>query len=123
LQPQKILVVDDSRLMRTMYEVMLRQYALTYADDGRRALEQLEHDMDIDLVSIDLNAPNMSALEFLREVRTKKQGERLQIMIVSSEGREEDAARGLQLGAQAVIKKPFHAEELRDAIANLDSVR
>ena len=106
-----------------MYEVMLRQFHLTYAGDGRRALQQLDSDTNIDLVLMDINTPNMDALEFLSAVRTKKHLERLQIVIVSSEGREEDVARCLQSGAQDVIKKPFNAEELLDTIAKLDATK
>ena len=41
VQPRKVLVVEDSKLMQKMYEVMLRQYSLVYASDGRQALERL----------------------------------------------------------------------------------
>jgi DNA-binding response OmpR family regulator len=43
----------------------------------------------------------------------------LQIIIISTEGRDEDTVRGLQAGATAYIKKPFHTEEILDVIARL----
>ena len=49
MQPRKVLVVDDSKLMHKMYEVMLLQYPLVYALDGRQALERPGHP-DADLV-------------------------------------------------------------------------
>ena len=47
MQPRKVLVVDDSKLMRKMFEVMLRQYPLVYAADGREALDRLREHEDI----------------------------------------------------------------------------
>jgi two-component system chemotaxis response regulator CheY len=120
LQPRKVLVVDDSKLMHKMYEVMLRQYALVYAMDGRQALERLRDHADIDLVLLDINMPNMNGLEFLAEVRSDGVHKDLPIIIISTEGREQDTQRGLEAGATAYIKKPFHTEEILDKIAQLE---
>jgi two-component system chemotaxis response regulator CheY len=120
VQPRKVLVVDDSKLMHKMYEVMLRQYALVYAMDGRQALERLAEHQDIDLVLLDINMPNMNGLEFLAQLRSDASRADLPVIIISTEGREEDTARGLEAGATAYIKKPFHSEEILDVIARLD---
>jgi two-component system chemotaxis response regulator CheY len=120
VQPRKVLVVDDSKLMHKMYEVMLRQYPLAYASDGRQALERLNEHPDIDLVLLDINMPNMNGLEFLAEVRANGAHKGLAVVIISTEGREEDTARGLEAGATAYIKKPFHSEEILDVIARLE---
>jgi CheY-like chemotaxis protein len=119
VQPRKVLVVDDSKLMHKMYEVMLRQYALVFALDGRQALERLREHGDIDLVLLDINMPNMNGLEFLAEVRAEGTRSGLPVIIISTDGRQEDAARGLDAGAAAYISKPFHSEEILDVIANL----
>ncbi len=120
MQPRKVLVVDDSKLMHKMYEVMLRQYPLVYASDGRQALERLRDHPDIDLVLLDINMPNMNGLEFLAEVRSDAARADLQVIIISTEGREEDTARGIEAGATAYIKKPFHSEEILDVISRLE---
>jgi len=120
LQPRKVLVVDDSKLMHKMYEVMLRQYPLVYASDGRQALERLKEHPDIDLVLLDINMPNMNGLEFLAEMRSDAARADLPVIIISTEGREEDTARGLEAGASAYIKKPFHSEEILDVINRLE---
>ncbi len=121
MQPRKVLVVDDSKLMHKMYEVMLRQYALVYASDGRQALERLRDHEDIDLVLLDVNMPNMNGLEFLAQLRADVTRSMLPVIIISTEGREEDTARGLEAGATAYIKKPFHSEEILDVIARLET--
>ena len=121
MQPRKVLVVDDSKLMHKMYEVMLRQYPLVYALDGRQALDRLREHPDIDLVLLDINMPNMNGLEFLAEVRSDLFNRPdLAVIIISTEGREEDTARGLEAGASAYIKKPFHSEEILEVINRLE---
>jgi two-component system chemotaxis response regulator CheY len=121
VQPRKVLVVDDSKLMHKMYEVMLRQYALVYALDGRQALERLREHPDIDLVLLDVNMPNMNGLEFLAELRADASRTDLPVIIISTEGRDEDTVRGLEAGATAYIKKPFHSEEILAVIAGLQT--
>jgi two-component system chemotaxis response regulator CheY len=120
LQPRKILVVDDSKLMHKMYEVMLRQYPLVYASDGRQALDRIREHPDIDLVLLDINMPNMNGLEFLAELRSNAAHDDVSVIIISTEGREEDTARGMEAGANAYIKKPFRNEEILDVISRLE---
>jgi len=112
VEPKKILVVDDSKLMHKMFEVMLRQYPLVNAHDGKNGLDQLESHDDIDLVLLDINMPNMNGLEFLEAVRKNGRLDELTVIIISTEGTEEDTARGLEAGATAYIKKPFQTDEL-----------
>ena len=119
MQPRKVLVVDDSKLMHKMFEVMLRQYSLVYATDGRQALDRLREHPDIDLVLLDVNMPNMSGLEFLAQLKASGGGDGMSIVIISTEGRDEDTARGLEAGASAYIKKPFHSEEILAVISRL----
>ena len=121
MQPRKILVADDSKLMHKMYEVMLRQYALVYASDGRQALDRLNEHGDIDLVLLDVNMPNMNGLEFLAQLRSDGERADLPVIIISTEGREEDTVRGMEAGATAYIKKPFHTEEILGMIARLET--
>jgi two-component system, chemotaxis family, chemotaxis protein CheY len=121
VQPRKILVVDDSKLMHKMYEVMLRRYALVYALDGNQALDRLNEHPDIDLVLLDVNMPNMNGLEFLAELRAVPAWADLPVIIISTVGRDEDAARGLEAGANAYIKKPFHTEEILALITRLET--
>lgn len=120
MQPRKVLVVDDSKLMHKMYEVMLRQYPLAYASDGRQALDRLQEHPDIDLVLLDINMPNMNGLEFMAEMKTDPARAELPVIIISTEGREEDTARGIEAGAAAYIKKPFHSEEILEVISRLE---
>jgi two-component system, chemotaxis family, chemotaxis protein CheY len=119
LRPEKVLVADDSMLMHKMYEVMLRQYPLVHAADGRQALDRLQEHEDVDLVLLDLDMPNVNGLEFLEQMRSDPTHEGLRVILVSTEGRDEDLTRGMEAGANAYIKKPFHREELLETISQL----
>jgi two-component system chemotaxis response regulator CheY len=119
VEPNKILVVDDSKLMHKVYEVMLRQYPLVPAMDGREALDRLREHPEIDLVLLDINMPVMNGLEFLEALKDFRQ--RLPaVIIISTEGREEDTQRGLEAGAVAYIKKPFRSEEILEIISKTE---
>ncbi len=120
MQPRKVLVVDDSKLMHKMYEVMLRQFPLVYALDGREALNRLREHGDVELVLLDINMPNMNGLEFLAAMKADAQIAGTPVIIISTEGKEEDTARGIEAGALAYIKKPFHREEILDVISRLE---
>jgi len=120
VQPRKVLVVDDSKLMHKMYEVMLRQFPLVYALDGREALDRLRQHGDVELVLLDINMPNMNGLEFLAEMKSDGAIADTPVIIISTEGKEEDTTRGLEAGAAAYIKKPFHREEILDVISRLE---
>jgi CheY-like chemotaxis protein len=119
VQPRKVLVVDDSKLMHKMYEVMLRQHSLVYASDGRQALDRLGEHPDIDLVLLDVNMPNMNGLEFLAQLKAGAGRDGLAVIIISIEGRDEDTARGLEAGASAYVKKPFNSEDILEVISRL----
>lgn len=120
MKPRKVLVVDHSQMMHKMYEVMMRQYPLAYARDGREAPERLRQHPDIDLVLLDLSPVYSSPLEFLTEIGTHPEWQRLAVILVGTTGQDADIARGLELGARAAILKPFQAEELLDKIDKLD---
>jgi CheY-like chemotaxis protein len=122
VQPKKVLVIDDSKLIHKMFEVMLRSYSLVHAKDGREGLERLHEHPDIDLILLDINMPSMNGFEFLEEVKRSEAFDKVPVIIVSTEGKDQDTVRGLQAGAAAYIKKPFHNEEILQLIERLPPV-
>lgn len=119
VKPKKILVVDDSDLMQRMYGVMLRGGGLVGARDGEEALAKIVADPEIDLVLLDINMPKMNGFEVLRELGARGLVPALRVIVVTTEGRDEDAQRGLAAGAAAYLTKPFRADEVRAAIEAL----
>ncbi len=102
-----------------MFEVMLRDFELLHAADGLEALQRLGEDPAIDLILLDINMPNMNGLEFLETIKRDTALADIPVIIVSTEGKEEDTIRGLEAGAAAYIKKPFRSEEILVIIERL----
>ncbi len=119
MKPKKVLIVDDSKLLHRMFEMMLRQYPLVHAYDGREALDRLNEHKDVDLILLDINMPRMNGLEFLAAVKGNAELERIPVVIITTEGTEDDTQRGLDAGAVAYVKKPFRNEELLGVINRL----
>lgn len=116
MKPKKVLVVDDSKLLHRMFELMLRQVPLVHAYDGVEALERLAEHKDVDLVLLDMNMPRMDGLGFLTAVKANTAFQAIPVVIITTEGTDGQTQRGLQAGAAAYIKKPFRNEELLSVI-------
>src|SRR5436190_90145 len=95
MKPRKVLVVDDSKLLHRMFEMMLRQYPLVHAYDGREGLDRLAENRDVDLILLDVNMPRMNGLEFLAAVKQDPAFAKIPVIIVTTEGAEKDADKGL----------------------------
>ncbi|MGD0836769.1 MAG: response regulator [Polyangia bacterium] len=114
-----MLVVEDSRLIHKMYEVMLRPCMLIAAHDGRDGLVRLAEHPDVDVIILDINMPHMTARLFLEQVQAKPELAHIPVIVVSTEGKEGELTRGLQAGAIAHLKKPFQREDLLRIIGRL----
>jgi two-component system, chemotaxis family, chemotaxis protein CheY len=121
MPPRKVLIVDDSKLLHRMFEMMLRQYPLVHAYDGKEALEKLAENGDVDLVLLDMNMPRMNGLELLEAMKADAKFKRIPVVLVTTEGSEEQTQRGLDAGAAAYVKKPFRNEELIAVVQRLTS--
>jgi len=111
---KKILVVDDSALIHQMYRLVMNRYNCTIADamNGQEALDVLAVQKDIELILLDINMPVMNGLQFMEKASAIGIVSTIPVIIISTEGKEEDTIRGLKLGAKGYLKKPFHPAEL-----------
>jgi two-component system chemotaxis response regulator CheY len=116
MQPNKVLVIDDSKLIHKMFSVLLPKSELVHAMDGREALQRLAEHPDVELMFLDINMPNMNGLEFLQQVKADAALAHIPVIIVSTEGKEQDTIRGLQAGAAAYVKKPFRNDTILDLV-------
>jgi two-component system chemotaxis response regulator CheY len=119
MQPNKVLVIDDSKLIHKMFSVILPRTQQVTALDGREALQRLAEHPDVDLIFLDINMPNMNGLEFLGQVKADPALAQIPVVIVSTEGKEEDTVRGLRAGAAAYVKKPFRNDAILDVVQRL----
>ena len=110
----KVLVVDDSAGFRHLLEFMLKMQNLQVitARDGVDALQQLELNLDIKLVLVDNEMPNMRGTEFVASVRRKWSKDKLAVIGISAAEDKDVTAQFLKLGANDFIIKPFIYEEL-----------
>jgi two-component system chemotaxis response regulator CheY len=121
---KKILIVDDSSLLHQMYKLVFMRYKgckVVSAMNGLEALDKLSQEEGIELVLLDINMPVMNGLQFLQNIQNDGNHKGLPIIIVSTEGKEEDTLRGLSMGARGYIKKPFQPAELHTMIEKIFS--
>ncbi len=82
------------------------------ASSGFEALRLLPRER-VDLVIVDINMPDINGLELVAFMRKSEAHARTPVVIISTEASEKDKSRGLALGANAFLRKPFQPEELR----------
>lgn len=112
---RKLLIVeDDSALLRGLKDNFRAQgYAVRTAADGQRGLEALLSDPP-DLVVLDLMLPKVNGYEICRRARSQRL--HTAIIMLSAKNQVEDVVRGLEVGADDYVTKPFSARELRARI-------
>lgn len=124
----RVLIIDDSAVMRMIVERMLRQTSLeveevVFAGNGMEGLAALEADAGagapIHLVLCDVQMPVMSGLEFLAEKRRRGLSPEVQIVMVTAEGNDAHGVEAIAAGAHGYISKPFTLEQMQQTVAAL----
>ena len=119
---QRILIVEDSETMRALIAATLEDLdqlvKITEAASGFEALRCLPRD-DFDLIVTDINMPDINGLELVSFVKTSSAYCSIPLVIVSTEHSERDREKGLSLGADAYLVKPFEPEMLREVARDL----
>jgi DNA-binding response OmpR family regulator len=107
----KVLVIEDSeRLLRSLGRGLKREgYAVDLVADGRDGWDYARLN-DYDIIILDLLLPSMDGLTILRNLRAS--GKQTHVLILSARDQVEDRVRGLQLGADDYMVKPFSFDEL-----------
>ena len=111
----KVLVVDDSLVVRTIIEKTVKPmgYEALHAGNGQEALDILAQQADaIELVLLDWNMPVMDGHETIMNIKKNKAYDHLCIIMISTESEDESIDRALSAGANGYLAKPFSQEEL-----------
>ena len=105
---KKILSVDDSPSVRKLVEFTLKSkgFQVASAEDGVAALEIMANEQ-FDAIVLDINMPRMNGLEFLEKVKSTDVHASIPVIMLTTEGQEEDQDKAMDLGATAYIVKPF----------------
>ena len=119
---RRILVVEDSGAMRALIGAALEgleeKLEIDEAESGFAALRMLPRQA-YDLIVTDINMPDINGLELVSFVKRDPRYRSTPLVIVSTEGSERDREKGLALGADAYLVKPFGAEELQRLVLDL----
>jgi two-component system, chemotaxis family, chemotaxis protein CheY len=116
---QTILVVDDSPTIVKFVSFSLKNSGFTVvtASDGMDAIEKMSHlDATVNLVITDLNMPNLDGYGLIETLRQNEQYRETPVIILSSEDGADDRQRGLSVGANSYLVKPFKSSLLLDEV-------
>ncbi|MBX7100463.1 MAG: response regulator [Myxococcaceae bacterium] len=110
---QKVLIVEDSRATRELVSATLSAMGLEVvsAQNGFDALKLLPRHR-FSLIITDINMPDINGLELINFVKRNPNYRDTPLFVITTEGREVDRQRGLQLGASEYLVKPFQSELL-----------
>jgi two-component system, chemotaxis family, chemotaxis protein CheY len=119
----RILIVDDSSVMRKIVERALRQAGLEPAEvleagNGNEGLTQLQA-KKVDLILSDINMPSMDGLEFLRQIQAQNLAPGVPVVMITTESSEEHVKQAIQAGARGYIRKPFTADQVKERVLPL----
>lgn len=116
----KVLVVDDEPNILLSLEFLMEQagFSVTTAEDGETALQRI-NDTEPDLVLLDISLPGISGFDVLEQLRQDARFIRLPVIMLTAHGREVEREKGMALGADDYITKPFSPREL---VARLKAV-
>ena len=117
---RKILVADDEPNIVISLEYLMQRegYTVLVARDGQEALDSIARDRP-DLVLLDVMMPHKTGFEVCQEVRANDALAHTKILMLTAKGRDIDVAKGLALGADAYLTKPFSTRELVQKVAEL----
>ena len=117
---QIILVVDDSATVIKFVSFSLknRGYDVVTASDGMDAIEKMSNMPEsVNLVITDLNMPNLDGYGLIQTLRQNEEHHKTPIIILTSEAEEDDRQRGLEVGANSYLVKPFKSSVLLDEVS------
>ena len=119
----RVLIVDDSSVMRKIVERSLRQAGLDSmtvfeAGSGVEGIEVLNN-QSVQLILSDINMPAMDGLEFLRQIRIQNLAPGVPVVMITTESSEEHVKQAILAGAQGYIRKPFTSDQVKERVLPL----
>ena len=117
---KQILIVDDEPNIVISLEFLMKRegFAVAVARDGEEGLKAIR-DLHPDLVVLDVMMPKRNGFEVLEEVRADPTLAGTRILMLTAKGRPAENKKGLELGADAYMPKPFSTRELVDKVKSL----
>ena len=109
----RVLIVEDEKALAEILEYNFKKegYVVDTASDGEIALDKIIFKAP-DLVILDWMLPKLSGIELCKKVRSNKKIKNIPIIMLTARGEEEDRLKGLEMGADDYVTKPFSLNEL-----------
>ena len=109
----RVLIVEDEKALAEILEYNFKKegYVVDTASDGEIALDKIIFKAP-DLIILDWMLPKLSGIEICRKVRSNKKIKNIPIIMLTARGEEEDRLKGLEMGADDYVTKPFSINEL-----------
>jgi len=112
----KILIVDDEPHIRALLEQVLEDFEdegveILLATNGREGCEQIQEELP-DLVFLDVMMPEMTGFEVCQRVKKELGLDQIYIVMLTAKGQEFDRQRGLDVGADSYMTKPFDPDAI-----------
>jgi len=111
--PKRVLIVDDDEMVLMALEELLRPegYEIQAVSSAAKALRLLDEG-DYDLLMLDIIMPEMNGFDLCKKIREKENCKGTPIVFLSAKSKEEDSARGLEVGANLFLSKPISPDKL-----------
>ena len=109
----RVLIVEDEKALAEILEYNFKKegYVVDTASDGEIALDKIIFKAP-DLIILDWMLPKLSGIELCRKVRSNKKVKNIPIIMLTARGEEKDRLKGLEMGADDYVTKPFSINEL-----------
>ena len=110
---RKILIVDDEPNIVISLEFLMKRegFLVSVAVDGEEALKKIP-EIQPDLVLLDIMMPKQSGFEVCQEIRANPAWASIKIVMLTAKGRDTEVQKGMALGADAYVTKPFSTKDL-----------
>lgn len=120
MQPKTILIVDDELSILVPLQFLMEKegYVPKLAQSGKEAIEKIS-EVRPDLILLDIMLPDLDGYEIYQMIRERTEWESIRIIFLTAKNREADMAKGLAMGADAYITKPFSNAQLVGKIREL----
>ena len=117
---QEILIVDDETNIVLSLEFLMKQagFQVRTAQDGEQAIQALEERVP-DLVLLDVMMPRKDGYEVCQEIRRREAWSHLPVVMLTAKGRDEEREKGLAMGADDYITKPFSTQEVVETVQSI----
>ncbi len=117
---KKILIADDEQNIVISIDFLLRRegFAVLIANDGEEALAKVR-DEQPDLVLLDVMMPKMNGFDVCQAIRADPDLSGTRILMLTAKGRDTEVSKGLGLGADGYMTKPFSTKELLAEVRKL----